>query len=81
MIKYGMFLTTQLKYGMFIFPGPNSISKYSIDQQADGSFMVTYIPVEVGLFDINVTWNGNEIAGKCCHGNNEKCQVQYRPAS
>ena len=49
--------------------GPNATAKYSIDQQADGSFMVTYIPVEVGLFDINVTWNGNEIAGRCCLGN------------
>ena len=57
-------MTQLIIYGMFLFPGPNSIAKYSIDQQADGSFMVTYIPVEVGLFDINVTWNNNEIAGK-----------------
>ena len=31
--------------------------------------------VEVGLFDINITWNGNEVAGiKCCHGNMENAK-------
>ena len=35
-----------------------------MDQQADGTFMVTYIPVETGFFDINVTWNGKELPGK-----------------
>ena len=49
---------------LLIFSGPNSIAKYSVDQQADGSFIVTYIPVETGYFDINVTWNGKDIPGR-----------------
>jgi len=45
------------------FTGPNSLAKCSVDPQADGSFQVTYIPVETGIFDCSVTWNGQDIPG------------------
>lgn len=38
--------------------------KYSIEPQTDGSYTVTYIPVEVGVFDISIIWNGHEIHGE-----------------
>ncbi|XP_060571832.1 filamin-A-like isoform X3 [Ruditapes philippinarum] len=47
--------------------GPNSIAKCSVDPQADGSYTVTYIPVETGIFDISVTWNNTDIPGSPYH--------------
>ncbi|XP_055869095.1 filamin-C-like isoform X3 [Biomphalaria glabrata] len=47
--------------------GPNAIAKCSIDPQPDGQYRVTYIPVEVGLFDVYVRWNGKEIPGSPFH--------------
>ena len=44
--------------------GPNSIAKCSIDPQPDGQYAVTYIPVEVGMFDVQVKWNGTELPGE-----------------
>ena len=44
--------------------GPNSIAKCSIDPQPDGQYAVTYIPVEVGMFDVQVKWNGKELPGE-----------------
>nr|KAG5688121.1 hypothetical protein BaRGS_007580 [Batillaria attramentaria] len=47
--------------------GPNSIAKCSIDPQMDGQYAVTYVPVEVGMFDVQVKWNGKEIHGSPFH--------------
>ncbi|XP_076435460.1 filamin-B-like isoform X2 [Babylonia areolata] len=47
--------------------GPNSIAKCSIEAQPDGQYMVTYIPVEVGMFDALVKWNGKELPGSPFH--------------
>ncbi|KAL4220761.1 hypothetical protein ACF0H5_021155 [Mactra antiquata] len=47
--------------------GPNSIAKCSVDPQDDGSYTVTYVPVETGLFDIRVTWNDTDIPGSPYH--------------
>ncbi|KAK3094337.1 hypothetical protein FSP39_000435 [Pinctada imbricata] len=46
--------------------GPNSIAKTTIEREGD-QFVVTYVPVEVGLFDINITWNGRDIPGSPYH--------------
>jgi len=32
-------------------------------EQGDGKFIVKYIPVEVGVFTLAVTWNGKDIPG------------------
>ncbi|XP_070173160.1 filamin-A-like isoform X2 [Littorina saxatilis] len=47
--------------------GPNSIAKCSIDPQPDGQYAVTYIPVEVGMFDVMIKWNGKELPGSPYH--------------
>lgn len=44
--------------------GPNSIAKCNIDPEANGIYTVTYVPVEVGLYDVQVKWNSKEIQGK-----------------
>ena len=50
--------------------GPNAVAKCSIDPQPDGRYSVTYIPVEVGMFDVQVLWNGRNIHSQftCKHG-------------
>ena len=30
-----------------------------------GRYIVSYIPVEVGVYNISILWNGREVAGKC----------------
>lgn len=43
--------------------GPQHFTKNHIERQSDGSYIVKYTPVEVGLFKIFVKWNGKEIPG------------------
>ena len=43
--------------------GPNHFTKNHVDRQADGSFIVKYTPVEVGMFKIFIKWNEREIPG------------------
>ncbi|XP_022095230.1 filamin-A-like [Acanthaster planci] len=50
-----------------VVEGPHSIAKCSIDRNSNGTYTVTYIPVEVGLFSIKVTWNGKDIYGSPFH--------------
>ncbi|XP_076454336.1 filamin-B-like isoform X2 [Babylonia areolata] len=47
--------------------GPNSMAKCSVDPQADGQYTVTYVPVEVGMYDVQVMWNGKELPGSPYH--------------
>ncbi|KAL8594781.1 hypothetical protein ACOMHN_047499 [Nucella lapillus] len=44
--------------------GPNSMAKCSVDPRADGQYAVTYVPVEVGLYDVRVQWNLQELPGE-----------------
>ncbi len=43
--------------------GPQHYTKNQIERLTDGSFIVRYTPVEVGLFKIFAKWNGREIEG------------------
>lgn len=43
--------------------GPQHFTKNQIERQSDGSYIVKYTPVEVGLFKIFVKWSGREIPG------------------
>ena len=43
--------------------GPQQYTKNNMERQMDGSYIVKYTPVEVGLFKIFVRWNGREIPG------------------
>lgn len=47
---------------LFIFSGPNSIAKTTVERAGDKS-VVQYIPVEVGIFNISIMWNGQHIPG------------------
>lgn len=43
--------------------GPNSIARSTIDQEGNGIYRVTYTPVEVGIYDITICWNGQLLPG------------------
>ncbi|XP_006823440.1 filamin-A-like [Saccoglossus kowalevskii] len=47
--------------------GPNSIAKCSVDPNADGTYKVTYVPVETGMFTIKVLWATNDVQGSPFH--------------
>ncbi|XP_063426625.1 filamin-A-like isoform X1 [Mytilus trossulus] len=46
--------------------GPNSIAKTTLEQK-EGRYIVSYVPVEVGVFTLVVTWNGKDIPGSPFH--------------
>ena len=43
--------------------GPQNYTKNYIERLNDGSYMVKYTPVEVGLYRAFIRWNGREIPG------------------
>jgi len=45
------------------FSGPNSIAKSVVEPDNGGRYTVYYTPVEVGLYNIALQWNGKEIEG------------------
>jgi len=47
----------------FIVSGPNSIAKSVVEPDSGGRYTVYYTPVEVGLYNIAIKWNGKEIEG------------------
>ncbi|XP_023244649.1 filamin-B-like [Centruroides sculpturatus] len=47
--------------------GPQSEVDCEIEEEEEGIYIVTYIPQEVGVFDIRILWNGREVAGSPFH--------------
>lgn len=47
--------------------GPDSVASCSIEEEHDGIFIVTYVPKEVGIFDVRVFWNDKEVQGSPFH--------------
>lgn len=47
----------------YLFLGPNSMAKVSVDENRDGTYTVTYIPVEVGMFTLKIFWSDKQIPG------------------
>ncbi|XP_047736004.1 filamin-A [Hyalella azteca] len=47
--------------------GPDSVARVSIKKVENGVFQVTYVPHEVGIFDVRVQWNNREVAGSPYH--------------
>ena len=44
--------------------GPSRAAKTTISQEkSQGVYKVTYLPPEVGVYDIKIVWNGKEIPG------------------
>lgn len=44
--------------------GPESDTSFSIEKCND-IYKVTYIPLEIGVFDVKILWNGQEIPSSC----------------
>ncbi len=44
-----------------ILIGPNSVIKNTLERTHDSVFKVTYVPVEVGIVNISIKWNGKDI--------------------
>lgn len=44
--------------------GPDSMATCSIEREADGIYVVTYTPLEVGVYDVRVDWNDSPVPGK-----------------
>ena len=46
------------------FLGPNSIARCKIepDRTTTGRYIVTYTPVEVGMYTVTIKWNDREVA-------------------
>lgn len=47
--------------------GPESVVPSRVERSADGDFLVTYTPTEVGVYDVRVTWDGGDVSGSPFH--------------
>jgi filamin len=47
--------------------GPNRAAKTTITPEKQGTYKVTYVPLEVGVFDVKIVWNGKEIPDSPYH--------------
>nr|CAD7463461.1 unnamed protein product [Timema tahoe] len=47
--------------------GPDSVCDVSVERENEGSYRVTYNPVEVGVYDIQILWGGHQISGSPFH--------------
>ena len=58
-----------MHFGMYMMrsylpiSGPNSIAKTTVEKEGD-RYAISYVPVEVGIFDISIVWKGKEIPGQ-----------------
>lgn len=47
--------------------GPEDAVPCRVERTADGDYLVTYSPTEVGVHDVRVAWDGAEVAGSPFH--------------
>ena len=47
----------------WIFSGPNSYAKCQIEADGANRFVFSYVPLEVGAFNVTLKWNNRELAG------------------
>jgi len=45
------------------YSGPNSIAKCNIEPGPNGTYKVNYVPVEVGVYNVIIHWNGKPVEG------------------
>ena len=45
------------------FSGPNSYAKCQIEADGANRFVFSYVPLEVGAFNVTLKWNNRELAG------------------
>ncbi|KAH7961849.1 hypothetical protein HPB52_012689 [Rhipicephalus sanguineus] len=44
--------------------GPDSEPELTIEEEEEGIYVVSYLPIEIGVFDVHIRWNGKDIPGK-----------------
>ena len=44
--------------------GPNSVARCTVDPGSDGVHHVSYVPMEVGDYNVMVRWNGRDVQGR-----------------
>jgi hypothetical protein len=49
---------------LFEFQGPETSPEWKIEEFEPGMHLVTFVPHEVGIYDIKALWNGRELPGK-----------------
>ncbi|XP_064455536.1 filamin-A-like [Ornithodoros turicata] len=47
--------------------GPDSEPEMTIEEEEEGVYIVSYLPLESGVFDIHINWNGKDIPGSPFH--------------
>nr|CAD7428833.1 unnamed protein product [Timema monikensis] len=47
--------------------GPDSVCNVSVERENEGSYRITYDPVEVGVYDVQILWGGHQISGSPFH--------------
>lgn len=48
--------------------GPDSEPELTIEEGGEeGTYVVSYLPIEVGVFDVHIRWNGKDIPGSPFH--------------
>lgn len=43
--------------------GPDSEPELSMEEEEEGVYTVSYLPLEIGVFDVHVRWNGKDVPG------------------
>lgn len=47
--------------------GPDSEPELTIEEEEEGIYVVSYLPIEIGVFDVHVRWNGKDVPGSPFH--------------
>ncbi|GIY41276.1 filamin-A [Caerostris darwini] len=47
--------------------GPETEAEVTIEEEEEGVYLVSYTPLEIGLFDVKILWNNKEIPGSPYH--------------
>lgn len=43
--------------------GPDSEPELTVEEEDEGVYSVSYLPLEIGVFDIHIRWNGKDVPG------------------
>ncbi|XP_040074680.2 filamin-A [Ixodes scapularis] len=47
--------------------GPDSEPELTVEEEDEGVYSVSYLPLEIGVFDIHIRWNGKDVPGSPFH--------------
>lgn len=47
--------------------GPDSEPEMTIDEEEEGVYVVSYLPLEIGTFDVHIRWNSRDVPGSPFH--------------